>query len=767
MFRWLGRLVLVALAGLAPALLAIFVNVATGGTLPPSLARYENWTWPSIVVLSLVLGGLTAWQQFRKPSHGSGSIVGRYVNQTSSNTVGRDQNTTVNNSITVNSSLTVRVPAELPPAISDFVGRSTQREKLRRRLTAASATTIVSSIDGRAGVGKSELAIRVAHDLRDWFPDGQLYVDLRDGESDRPLPVHVHIQFLHSLGFVDGDIPAEPSLVERTYRTALSGKRVIVVLDNATDEAQVRPLLPGGHGCAVLVTSRARVHLPGATPLTLEQMNPREAIALLAKLAGRNRIYSDVDSAATLARQCGFLPLALRIAGAKLAARASWTVADLVRRLADERRRLEELQEGDLAVRSSFSKSYERLEPTAALVFRRLGLLESADYTADVAAMMADIPREDAAKCMEQLVDAQLMEPSGPDRYRFLDLLRAFAREKAEAIDPTSSRAAAVEGVLRYYLAVLQKSYLLAPTPMIRIPQSAVSAFTDWAGALVWLEVEQTNLIAGVRQAASLPIHSSGDVAMVSMATEMAEYLFDFLRLRRQWTEWQMVGDSALRAARRVDDLKSEGKIRIKLGIGQYDQGHPDEAKFHFEQASTIGEEIADRFLEGSALNELGLIHRDEGNYGESIRIFNRALIISRELHDRHIEAKTLNNLGILYLYQGDYEKAIPYFEEDLMICRIMGDVQGEAETLLNLGEAYRCQERVDKASHSLQQSLRLFREAGDHHNAGWTLYLLGLLMDATGITEARREYWADAARTVAAFSDPEANELRALVEQT
>jgi tetratricopeptide (TPR) repeat protein len=380
---------------------------------------------------------------------------------------------------------------------------------------------------------------------------------------------------------------------------------------------------------------------------------------------------------------------------------------------------------------------------------------------------MADIPREDAAKCMEQLVDAQLMEPSGPDRYRFLDLLRAFAREKAEAIDPTSSRAAAVEGVLRYYLAVLQKSYLLAPTPMIRIPQSAVSAFTDWAGALVWLEVEQTNLIAGVRQAASLPIHSSGDVAMVSMATEMAEYLFDFLRLRRQWTEWQMVGDSALRAARRVDDLKSEGKIRIKLGIGQYDQGHPDEAKFHFEQASTIGEEIADRFLEGSALNELGLIHRDEGNYGESIRIFNRALIISRELHDRHIEAKTLNNLGILYLYQGDYEKAIPYFEEDLMICRIMGDVQGEAETLLNLGEAYRCQERVDKASHSLQQSLRLFREAGDHHNAGWTLYLLGLLMDATGITEARREYWADAARTVAAFSDPEANELRALVEQT
>ncbi len=339
-----------------------------------------------------------------------------------------------------------RRPSQLPADIADFTAREAEVRSIRDALAAperGAGAVSIAAITGQAGVGKTALAVHVGHELRAAFPDGQLYANLR-GADDAPLdPSALLARFLRALGIDDASVPASPDERADLYRSQLDSRRVLVVLDDVADESQIGPLLPGSAGCSVLVTSRTRlVGLEGAHVVELDVLSPEHAVELLCRQAGRRRVESEPGSAEAIVRACGCLPLAIRVAGARLAARAHWPLARLAGRLADRRRRLDELTIGHLQVRASFARSYDRLDEPHRRVFRGLSLLTSSVFTARSAAAWLNVPLGRAEEAIETLVDAHLLTVAGPlagpiagdaTRYRFHGLVRDFARERAVA----------------------------------------------------------------------------------------------------------------------------------------------------------------------------------------------------------------------------------------------------------------------------------------------------------------------------------------------
>ncbi|HZM83560.1 MAG TPA: BTAD domain-containing putative transcriptional regulator [Candidatus Limnocylindrales bacterium] len=353
--------------------------------------------------------------------------------------------------------MTIAVPmSNLPTDIADFVGRCQDLAAMRTALTGdrgvadcGGAVRLVA-ISGPAGVGKSTLAVHAAHLLRPAFPDGQFYVNLRDAAGRPVTPEEVLCRVLYRFGWDSGTIPG--SLEERSalYRSRFGGRKVLVILDNAADEAQVRPLLPAGQDCAVLVTSRCRLSgLEGAVSLDLPVFSRGEAGELLARLAGRRRVAADPLSADQIAQLCGLLPLAVRAAGAKLAAKPHWTLADLAARLADNRRRLCELKVGDLDPRASFAASYRACEPAERHLFRLLAIHPGADFPASVAAAAAEADLVETETALERLVDMRLLRvigrrPRGEARYGYLGLLRDYAAERLDEEEAPGEHEAAL-----------------------------------------------------------------------------------------------------------------------------------------------------------------------------------------------------------------------------------------------------------------------------------------------------------------------------------
>ncbi|GAA1358423.1 AfsR/SARP family transcriptional regulator [Streptomyces beijiangensis] len=340
------------------------------------------------------------------------------------------------------------VPAQLPLDVPDFIGRRASVARLGGLLRDASAgkTMAVASLTGLGGVGKTALAVHVAHSLREEFPDGQLYVDLRGGTPAPAESSDVLVHLLHSLGVADRDVPEGTEERAALYRSLLAGRRVLVLLDNVRDTAQVRPLLPGVRGCAVVITSRSRtIVVPGSRLIPVDPMSEPEALALLGAIIGPERVAAEPDAAHELVTSCGFLPLAVRIAAARLLVRPQWSLADLAARLRDEPGRLDELRVGGVGVEAAFRRSYEMLEPGAARAFRRVaaaaGVTVLGRFT--VAAMLGTGAYE-AREAMESLVDAGLLEENGTDSYCCHDLVRLFARRQLERSADPDERAAAM-----------------------------------------------------------------------------------------------------------------------------------------------------------------------------------------------------------------------------------------------------------------------------------------------------------------------------------
>jgi DNA-binding SARP family transcriptional activator/tetratricopeptide (TPR) repeat protein len=627
-------------------------------------------------------------------------------------------------------------PRQLPPDTAFFVGRERELADLQCLLgqAAPGGSMVIVAIDGAAGVGKSALANHAAHRLADHFPDGQLYVDLQ-GEAGGPAPLHpdeVLGRFLRALGADGRHLPAQPEERAGLLRSLLAERGVLVVLDNAATAAQVRLLLPASPTCAALITSRRHLaELDGAVHLHLDLLGAEESMALLARLAGPDRVASEPAASAEVVRLCGRLPLALRIAGARLAARPAWSVSTLAGRLRDERLRLDELELDGLAVRASLQMAYRELHdgcPTgvdAAQAFRLLALLDGADVGVPVVTALLGQPSQAVEAALERLLDANLLESSAPARYRFHDLVRLFARECAWCDDPERDRVAALTRAVRFYLATAQRAdELLRPgqRPAAEESLAAGVAFRDRAAALDWLESERDNLLAAVRQAAAGPNHQ--------IAWQLAAALFGFFDVRGSWDEWERVNRLALQAARSRGDLRGEAQARRDLGAIAWRRFRLEEATDQLERSLKLRRVIGDRHGEAQTLNSLGLVLTARRCYRDAAGYLERSLALFRQCGDRRGEGQVLNNLGDLCRMQGRYDEALACLQEDLMICRELGDRRGEAITLCNLGEVHRDQCRAAEAFDHHHRSLVICRELGDRRGQGLNL---------DGLGEARR----------------------------
>ncbi|WP_306820026.1 AfsR/SARP family transcriptional regulator [Streptomyces sp. DSM 40750] len=615
-------------------------------------------------------------------------------------------------------------PAQLPATVPDFTGRSSFVNELSEVLAEASGAEgqvmSVSALAGIGGVGKTTLAVHVAHQARPAFPDGQLYVDLQ-GAGARPAePETVLGSFLRALGTADSAIP--DSLEERSalYRSVLDGRRVLVLLDNARDAAQVRPLLPGTAGCAALVTARVRmVDLAGAHLVDLDVMSPDEALQLFTKIVGEERVAAERKAALDVVAACGFLPLAIRIAASRLAARRTWTVSVLAAKLADERRRLDELQAGDLAVKATFELGYGQLEPAQARAFRLLGLADGPDISLAAAAAVLDLPPEDTEDLVEILVDTSLLESAAPGRYRFHDLVRLYARACAERDEQsTGERGAAMSRLLDFYLATATEVYAierpgdrlvdhLEPTehPGLR--------FRDGSAALDWLYSEASPLLACVRQAAG--------TNRLRRAVDLLWAARDLAESGANSHQYETTARAMCEATQQARDLRAEGRARatltnVLLVSGRIQQA-AEEARLAMECADDAGDSTASSW----AAQDRGVIALHQHRYADGKVFFDQALEGFREAGNGLCEATALCNLSRAHMGMGNTAKAIEFAQHGLAVHIEVGSTMRLANGYYALGVALTTAGRHAEALHQFSEALTIFMEHRQRLWAGTT----------------------------------------------
>jgi DNA-binding SARP family transcriptional activator len=463
------------------------------------------------------------------------------------------------------------VPRLLPPDIPDFTGRIGQIEHLRSLLAGESraewepTALVVAAIAGMGGIGKTALAVHAAHLTAESYPDGQLYVNLRGAEAAPLDAADVLARFLRATGIDSKAIPPDASERAELYRTHLAGRRVLVVLDNAASEEQIRPLLPGSPTCAVLITSRARLTgIEGARRIHQDVLPPDEAVELLVRAADRELIPTQRGDATEIVQHCGLLPLAVRAAAARLAARPSWRLADLARMLRDQRSRLDQLAAGDLEVRASLALSYQGLDDETRRLFRLLGLFDVPDLPGWVAAAVLQTSMKRGVARVEALVDAHLLSDAGVDaagqrRYRFHDLVRLYAREHAEVEDSVAVQASAYIRGLGAWLAVAEWMAAQVPGPCLApihrsVPRPQLDFARDWAlsheDPLVWFDAERAALMSVVRQACRLNLQE--------LAFDLAGCLKKYFDLRGLHVERGPTYERFVAACRSAGNLRGE-----------------------------------------------------------------------------------------------------------------------------------------------------------------------------------------------------------------
>ncbi|WP_049577986.1 tetratricopeptide repeat protein [Streptomyces sp. SBT349] len=636
----------------------------------------------------------------------------------------------------------------LPPTVSDFTGRENALASVRDTVLGAgehsARAVLISAVAGKAGVGKTTLAVQAAHELRPHFPDGQLYVNLRGAEAQRVHPADALAEFLRGLGVEGSAIPAGLDERGRLYRDRLAGRRVLVVLDNAADEAQVRPLLPGASGCAVIVTSRSLLAgLEGVRSLVLDVLPPEDAVALLGRVAGADRVAREPEAALRVARLCGFLPLAVRIAGARLASRPHWGMSSLGDLLADEESRLAELEIGDLGVRASFRLSVRELDAGLERLFRMLGLLEAPDFPAWVAAPLLDTGPARAASDIERLVDAQLLEVAGTDaagqtRYRFHDLIRVYAREELRAYEPPPVRAAALRGVVETYLSSARLAVDgLEPEGLQTAWRTAVPAWPT-AGAiaeaavadpLVWFQAERLSLVSAVEQAvAELP----------ELAWELTAELATFFDLHTHWDDWENTQALALTAAERAGSGTGAGyTLWSVIRLRRYQSRFAD-AIAAAERCLGVFRATGDLRGEAAALVDLARVFWYQARFEEAAASADRCLRIFEELQDRRWTARTRVDLGDVRRDQGRFAEAEEHCTAAHRAFDRLGDPRWTAIALVALGRVERDSGRPREAIARFEAGVAAFRELGDRIWENYTLRCLGdALRDLGRLEEA------------------------------
>ncbi|URN16540.1 MULTISPECIES: AfsR/SARP family transcriptional regulator [Streptomyces] len=602
-------------------------------------------------------------------------------------------------------------PAQLPATVSDFTGRASFVRELGDLLTTAEGSVMaVSALAGIGGVGKTTLAVHVAHLARPHFPDGQLYADLMGAGQRAAEPETVLGSFLRALGTPDAQIPETLGERAALYRSTLAGRRVLVLLDNARDAAQVRPLLPGAEGCAALVTSRVRMlDLAGAHLVDLDVMSPDEALQLFTRIVGAERVRAEREAALDVVAACGFLPLAIRVAASRLAARRTWTVSVLAEKLADERRRLDELQAGDLAVKATFELGYGQLEPAQARAFRLLGLADGPDISLAAAAAVLDLPPREAEDLLESLVDTSLLESAAPGRYRFHDLVRLYARACAERDEqPPAEREAAMSRLLDFYLATAARVYAIE-RPGDRLVDHLEPttyeglAFTDRHEAQDWLHTEAGCILACVQQSLG-PSTLRRALDLLLCSKDLRESGASALRYEAATTA---AGEAAAASA----DMHAEARARVTLAQVHSTAGRFDQAAAEALRAVELGEATGDPWTCGNAPNELGIIAicTNEPTEGETHLL--RAVEAFRADSNRAGEASALCNLSRVAASAGRTGEAVELARQGVAAYDELGLTLRLANARYALGIVLTQAGRLPEALDELSGALAIFRE--------------------------------------------------------
>ncbi|MFI7634025.1 AfsR/SARP family transcriptional regulator [Nonomuraea sp. NPDC049400] len=601
-------------------------------------------------------------------------------------------------------------PAQLPAAVSDFTGRQELAARLRAQLSTPEGVPLVA-ISGIGGVGKTALAVHVAHLADDLYPDGQLYADLR-GYTDEPTaPESALGGFLRALGIPPDVIPA--GLQERSalYRSILAERRILVLLDNARDAEQVSPLLPGSPGCAAIVTSRGKLaDLPSARLIDLDVMEPGEALSLFASVAGAERVSAEHGAAMDVVAACGFLPLAVRIVASRLAARPSWTIASLVPRLADEQRRLDELRVGNLAVEATFALGYGQVEPPAARAFRLLSLPNGPDVSTGAAAAVLAVSELEAESVLEFLVDASLLEAPAPGRYRFHDLLKLFARRELDKTERPQARTLALRRLLGFYLASAQSAHRLAYEGSM-IPGSLVvigggRAFSSADEAVAWLTAEGDSLFATINQAAA----AARTAEQLLPAADLLLAMEPLLESGTHTREFGHATRAVLAAAQGLGDPASELRVRYVLGRVLFAGNRLKEAEEHFRIVYELSTARGEQIVTGEVLNALAVVVGRQRRHVEALELFDSAMRFYRENGVPAGEALVLSYSARDHLGLGRAEDAIAAAQKGLAIFTEIGSGAGTARARYHLGIVLSRVGRLTEAVHHHAECLAFFR---------------------------------------------------------
>ncbi|MFD7169861.1 AfsR/SARP family transcriptional regulator [Streptomyces violascens] len=639
-------------------------------------------------------------------------------------------------------------PAQLPASVPDFTGRASFVRELTSRLASAETTVMaVSALAGIGGVGKTTLAVHVAHTARPYFPDGQLYVDLQGAGQHSAEPDTVLGAFLRALGTPDSAIP--DSMEERAalFRSTLDGRRVLVLLDNARDAAQIRPLLPGTAGCAALVTSRIRmVDLVGAHLVDLDVMSPDEALQLFTRIVGVERVSAEREAALDVVAACGFLPLAIRIAASRLASRRTWTVSVLAAKLADERRRLDELQAGDLAVKATFELGYGQLEPAQSRAFRLLGLPDGPDISLAAAAAVLDLPEQETEDLLESLVDTSLVESAAPGRYRYHDLVRLYARSCAERDDlPPVERELAMSRLLDFYLATASGVYALE-RPGDRLVDHLEPTthrglvFDDRHAAQDWLYTEADPLLACVRQL-------SGPRTL-RRAVDLLYAALDLGESGANSKQYEATAEAVREAARTWGDTQAEGRAVMTLANVHQLAGRFEPADREAQEAMRLAGPTADPLPLCWASNARGIIALYQNRHTDGETHLTRAIEAFRADDNRPGEASALCNLSRIHLAMGRTASAVTLAQEGLDIYDAMGHELRGANARYALGLALTKGGQLPAAADRLNEALDVFRDSRQRLWEGMTLFRLAEV-DLAGRRPAQAAANAEMALTV------------------
>src|ERR1700761_6633479 len=672
------------------------------------------------------------------------------------------------------------VPAQLPLEAPGFSGRHAELERMLALIGAGSDqdpagpdgapnrdTVQIIAITGTAGVGKTSLANRFARQVAKRFPDGQLYVNLRgfDPSGSALAPESALRFFLDSLGVQPQRMPVDADGRAGLFRSMLDGKRVLIVLDNARAPDQVRPLLPGSPGSLVVVTSRSQltglVVAEGATPLSLDVLTEEEAHELLGRRLGPDVVGAGPAAAAELISLCARLPLALGVAAGRAATRPGFSLTALAAELRDTRNRLEVLDAGDAAtdVRAVLSWSYEQLSPTAARMFRLLGLHPGPDVSLAAAASLAGVSRSEANSALRELTRVHAVAEHVPGRFAFHDLLRAYAVDQAETMDSPAHGAAAIRRSMDFYLhtahaGALQSNSLRKALDLDPLAPGAVpEEFSGRNQALAWFEGENPVLVSLLNQAIA-----SGDD---QYAWQVTWTLAPFYYRRGRWPECITIQRQALQAAQRLADPVGLGHAHYELGRGLILTGDFAQAESHLSTALDIFGQLGDRANEMTVHQGFGALFEHQGRYAQALVHAREAMRVVEEIGPESTLAGLENSVGWLYAHLGQCEKALVYCQRSLEFQREIGYRGGEADTLDSLGYTYSRMGHHQQAADCYQQATEIYREIGDrYHEAGSYLGLGDAQREAIGPAAARQS-WQQALDILESIPHEDAGQAR------